>query len=125
MDSIGKEVGGVCNQNDEAALNLGISPDVRELQKKTCAQADQEPNEQTAKEDEQKHPDTLKQAQNGELAGRGALPILLCGLEQHDRDRIIEDTLAEDDGVKLWVDFVGVEDCQDGDRIRGRQRGSN
>lgn len=125
MDSVGKEVGGVCNQDDEAALDLGVSPDMRELQEQTCAQADQETNEQTAKEDEQKHPDTLKQAQNGELAGGGALPVLLRGLEQHDGDRIVQDTLAEDDGVQLWVDFVGIEDCQDGDRIRGRQRGSN
>ena len=43
-------------------------------------------------------------------------------LIHHDTDGVIKKTLAEDDRIEFWVDFVLLENGKDGDRIRGGQR---
>ena len=40
-------------------------------------------------------------------------------LVHNDTNGIIEQALSKDNGVKLWVDFVLVEDGEDRDRVRG------
>jgi hypothetical protein len=45
-------------------------------------------------------------------------------LVHDDGDRIVQDTLAEDDGVQLGIDFIRVEDGENRDGIRGRERRS-
>lgn len=40
-------------------------------------------------------------------------------LVHDDRHGVVEDRLAKDDRVQLWVDLVRVEDGENGHRIRG------
>jgi hypothetical protein len=119
MDSVRKEVARIGDQNDEAALDLGETPDQGILEQKTRADANNQANHQTAKEDEQENTNTLKQTQDSEMTLGGALPVLLSSLEQDNGNGVVEDRLSEDDGIELWVDFVGVEDGKDGDGIGG------
>lgn len=48
--------------------------------------------------------------------------VPLRSLEQHNGNRIVQDALTKDDGVELWVDLVGIENGQNGDRVCGRER---
>jgi hypothetical protein len=47
--------------------------------------------------------------------------ISIYSLVHDDRDGIVEDTFAEDDAVQLRIDFVCVEDGQNGYRIGSGQ----
>ena len=42
-------------------------------------------------------------------------------LIHNDTHSIVKQTLAKYDGIKLGINFILVENCQNGDRIRGRQ----
>lgn len=117
---MGEKVGGVGNEDNQTALNLGEPAEVSELQQQRSSHAHQETNEHTAEEDEQKDAGTLEEADKAEIAGF-ALVILLRRLEDDDGNGIVQDRLSKDDGIQLGVDLVGVEDGQDGDGIGGGQ----
>ena len=119
MDGICKKVAGVSDEQDKTALNLRKPSDHGILEEQTGTNADDETNDQTTKEYEQEDPDRLEQADDGQVAFRCAFPILLSGLKQHNGNSIVKYGLAEDDCVELGVHFVGVEDCQNCDRICG------
>jgi hypothetical protein len=81
MDSVRKEVARIGDQNDEAALDLGETPDQGILEQKTRADANNQANHQTAKEDQQENADTLEQTQDGQMTLSGTLSVLLSSLE--------------------------------------------
>lgn len=87
------------------------------LQDETGGKADCEPNDQAAEEDHQEDADAFEEAEWCQLADT-AVFVLLCSLKQDDGDSIIQNALSEDDGVQFRVDLVGVEDCEDRDRVR-------
>lgn len=45
-------------------------------------------------------------------------------LVHDDGDRIIEQTLTENDAVEFWVDLILLEDRKDRNRIRRRECGT-
>lgn len=65
VDRISKEVRCVGNKNDDTALNLRLSSDVRELQQQAGKQANDNTDHDRASEYQQEDADTLKQAQHG------------------------------------------------------------
>jgi hypothetical protein len=117
VNGIGEKVRCVCDQNDQATLNLGISSDVCKLQQQARSQTEDDTNHQAAKENQQEDADRFKQAQDCQFSCRLSCFVFLCRLEENDRNCVVQDTLAEDDGVELRVDFVGVENGEDGDRV--------
>ena len=48
----------------------------------------------------------------------------LHSLIHNDTHSIVKQTLAKYDGIKLGIDFILVENRQNGDRIGGRQSGA-
>lgn len=120
VDSIGKKVRCIGNEDDETALNLGHTAYVGEFEQQTRRHPDDNPNDQAAKEHKQENANTFEKTQHGQLAGDGTLAVFLCGLKKNDGDGVIEDGLAEDDGVELRVDLVGGEDGENGDGVGGR-----
>lgn len=125
MDSVGQEVAGISDQEDQTALDLRIPAHMRELEHQTRRNANNQPHRQAAKEDKQEHPNTLKKTQDTKRALIRAGLVLLRRLKQHDGDGVVQDRFAEDDGVEFGVDFVGVEDCEDGDGVCGREGGAH
>lgn len=61
VNGIGEKVTRVCNENDEATLNLGESAHVGKLEKQRGHDAYDDANDQAAKEDEQEYANRLKQ----------------------------------------------------------------
>lgn len=45
-------------------------------------------------------------------------------LIHNDTHSIVKQTLAKYDSIKLGINFILVENCQNCDRIRGRQSGT-
>jgi hypothetical protein len=45
-------------------------------------------------------------------------------LVHDDGDRIVQDTFPENDGVQLGINFIRIEDGENRDGIRGRERWS-
>lgn len=45
-------------------------------------------------------------------------------LIHNDTHSIVKQTLAKYDSIKFGINFILVENCQNGDRIRGRQSGT-
>jgi hypothetical protein len=123
VGAVGEEVGRVRDQDDEAALRLGIAADVRELEEQGGCHAHKHADELTSEEDDQEDTETFKEAEEAELSGVDL--VSLCGLEDNDSDGVIEDRFAKDDGVQLGIDLVGVEDGQDGHRVGGGQGGAD
>ena len=122
VDSVREEVARICNKYNETALDLGETSDKGILEQQTRANADDQANHQTAKEDKQEDTDTLKETQDGQMTLGSTLPVLLSSLEENNGNSVIEDRLSEDDGVELWVNFVGVEDGKDCDGIGSGER---
>lgn len=91
VDSVRKEVARICDENNETALNLGEAPDKSVLEQQTRADADDQPNHQTAKEDKQEDTDTLKETQDGQMTFGSTLPVLLSSLEENNSDSVVED----------------------------------
>jgi len=125
MDSISKEVGSISDQDDQAALNLWLPSDVGELEQQARRQSDQKPDDERTEENEQEDSDRLEQTQNRQLAGRCTLAVFLRRLKQNDRNSVVQDGFAEDDGVQFGVDLVSVEDGQNCHRIRRREGRTN
>ena len=119
MDCVREEVRSVRNQDDETTLNLRLPSHMRQFQQETRRQSNQKPKCQRAKEDPQKDTDTLEETQDGQLFLRHTRFVFLRRLEKYDGDGVVEDGFAEDDGVEFGVDFVGVEDGEDGDGVGG------
>lgn len=124
MNRIGKEVGSISDQEDQAAFRLGISSNMREFQQQTRRNPKDDSNEQTSEEVEQEDANTLKQTQQCQTSSFFSRFVFLRRLKQDNGDGVVEDTLAEDDGVEFGIDLVRVEDGEDRDGIRGRQCGS-
>ena len=121
VNCIRKEVRSVCDQDDQAALNPRIPPDMRELEQQTRGQSNNKTNRQTAKEDQQEESNTFKQAEYSQLASLICALVVLRCVEQHNGDGIVQDTLAKDDRIELRVDLICVEDRENRDGIRGRE----
>ena len=117
MDGVGEEVCSVRDEEDETALDFRIPPNMCEFQKQTRRKPDQQSDDKRAKEDQQENANRLEQTQHRQLPRRRARSVLLRRFEQYDSDGVVQDRLAEDDGVQLGVDFIGVEDGEDGDGI--------
>ena len=119
-----EKVGGVGNQEDEAALDLGEASDVGKLEQQGRPNANNDANEQTAKEDEQEDAAPLEEAEEP-VAAALPLVVLLRRLKDDDGNGVVENGLAKDDGVQLRVDLVCVEDGEDSDGIRSRKSGAD
>jgi hypothetical protein len=117
VDSIGKEIRQVGNENDKTTLRLGKASDICELESQGSGDADHDSDEQASKEDAEEDTNSFEQAEYTERLG--AILVLLCGLEQDNGNGIVQDGLAKDDGVEFRLDFVGVEDGKDGDGVCG------
>ena len=125
VDGIGEKISGICDQDDETALNLWEPPDKGILEQQAGSYTNDQTNDQTAKEDEQEDTDTLKQTQDGQMACGSAGFVFLGRLEEDNGNGIVQDGLSKDDGVKLGVYFVRVEYGEDGDGVRGGQSGAD
>jgi hypothetical protein len=117
MNSIGKEVAGISNQNNQTAFNFGKASDQGILEQEGSANTDYQSDNQTTKEDQQKNADAFEQAEEGQWPGMCGLFVFLCSLEKNNGNSIIQDGFSEDDCVQLWVDFVGIENGKNGDGI--------
>lgn len=115
-----KEVRGVCNQHDQAALNLGEPPDVCELQQQRSSHTHDDTNHQATEKDEQEDTRGLDEADETVASGIGLL-VLLGSLEDDNGDGIIENGFAEDDGIQFGINLVSVENGNDSDRIGRRE----
>ena len=49
---------------------------------------------------------------------------MVHSLIHNDTHSIVKQALAENDGIKLWINLILVENRQNGDRICGRQSGT-
>lgn len=116
-NSVRKEIRQIRNKNNQTTLNLREPSHIRKLQHQTRPNPHQNPNQQTPKEHTKEDADSLKQTQYTQTHSR--ILVFLSRLEQDDGDGVVEDGLAEDDGVKLGLDLVGVEDGEDGDGVGG------
>ena len=121
MDAVCEKVSGVRNEHHQTALNLGVLANVRILEQQRSARPDKNANQQTPKEHEAEDAYALQEAEESHVRLL-ALLVPLRRLKDDNRDGIVEDRLAKDDGVQLRVDLVRVEDGEDGDGIRGRER---
>ena len=121
LQTVGKEVGCVGDEDDEAALDLREPPHVRKLQQQGRSHTDDNANHQAAEENDQEDADTLEEAKDA-VGTRVTLVVLLRRLEDDNGDGVVEDGLAKDDGVELGVDLVRVEDGQNRDGVGGRER---
>lgn len=82
----------------------------------------QHTHHQADRKHNQKYSNTLEQAAHGRLL----VVLELVGSFKHDnRHCIVEDTLAKDYSVELWVYSIGLEDGENSDRVGGRERGTN
>lgn len=61
MQGVGEEVARVCYQEDETALDLWVSSNMRQLEQQTCCNADYNANEKTDTEDDQEDSNRLEQ----------------------------------------------------------------
>ena len=124
MDAMGEEVGGVGDENNKTAFDLGEPPDVSKLEKQRSSHAHDHSDEQTPEEDDQKDAHTLEETKQAVAAGFATL-ILLRRLKDNNGNGVVQDGLAEDDGVELGVDLVGIKDGEDGYGIGGRKCGTD
>ena len=61
MQAVGKEIAGICNQHNQATLNLREPSDVCILQSQSRPYTHGNSNEQTPEEDRQEDADTFQQ----------------------------------------------------------------
>lgn len=94
---------------------------MRELEQQTRRNPNHESKNQTTKEHKQEDPNTFKEAEGGQLARILAILVFLRRLKQHDGDCIVQDGFSEDDSIQFRIDFVGIEDGEDGDRVGGAE----
>jgi len=125
VDGIGEEISGICDQDDEATLNLWEPPDKSVLEQQAGSYTNDQTNDQTAKEDEQEDTDTLEQTQYGQMTSGSAGFVFLGRLEEDNGNGVVQDGFAKDDGVKLGVYSVRVEYSEDGDGVGGGQSGAD
>jgi hypothetical protein len=125
VNRVGKEVASVSDQEDQATLNLWISPYVSEFEQQTGCNSNHDSDRQAAKEDQHEDANGLEQTQNGQFASIRAGLVLLRRLEQYNRNSIVQNRFSKDDGVKLRVNFVRIEDGQDCYRIGSAQGCAN
>ncbi len=120
MNAVGEKVCSIGNQNNDTALRLGEAADIGKLEEQGGADTSNDTNQQGTKKDQQEDASTFKEAEYS-VAGSLALFVSLRRLENDNGDGVVEDRLAKDDGVKLGVDLVRVENGENGDGIGGRQ----
>lgn len=115
VSAIGEEVGGIGNENNEAALNLRVSSEVGHLEEEGRHNTDEDTDDQAAEEDDEEDAETLEETDEAHPGGVGL--VLLSSFEYDNGDGVIQNRLAKDDGVQLRIDLVGVENGQDGDGV--------
>lgn len=116
MKAVREEVSGVGDQDNQTTLNLGNTAKVGKLKQQSSAHANNEADEHAAEEDEQKDSCTFEEADDAKISSL-ALLVLLRSFENDNGNSIIENRLSKDDGIQLGVNLVGVEDCENSDRV--------
>jgi hypothetical protein len=99
VNCIGEEVARVSDQENQTALDLGISPHVCEFQQQTGADSYHDTDQETAEEHQHKHADGLEETQDCQLSSLRTRLVFLRRLEKHDGDGVVQNRFAEDDGV--------------------------
>ncbi len=118
MQAIREEITSICDQHNQATLDLGESSDEGILQCQGRSNTNDKSNDQASKKDSQEDADTLKQANDAKCSSGTTFLVSLGCLEQHNSDSIVENGFSKDDSVQLRVDLIGIEDCQNSDRVR-------
>lgn len=125
-------------QRDDATLNMRIQREIRMFQTQRAHKTECYTQSHGDGEREQEDPDSMEERGNVyvlavELGEGSESKVIISGycpifeaisiysLIHDDRDGIVEDTFAEDDAVQLRIDFVCVEDGQNGYRIGSGQ----
>jgi hypothetical protein len=121
VNRVSEEVASVSDQENQATFNFWVSPYVRELQQKTGSNPNHKSDRQTAKEDQHEDANGLEETQDRQFTSVRARLVLLRRLEQYNGDSIVQDRFSKDNGVKLRVNFVRVEDRQNSYRVRSTQ----
>ncbi len=120
MNTVREEVCSIGDQNNDTALCLGEAADVGKLEEQGGADASNDTNQQGTKENQQEDASTFEEADYS-MADSLSLFVSLRRLENDNSDGVVEDRLAENDGVKLGIDFVRIENGENGDGIGSRQ----
>lgn len=60
MNCIGEEVACICDQENQTALDLRISPHVCKFQQQTCPDSHHDTNQETTEEHQHEHADGLE-----------------------------------------------------------------
>lgn len=131
MHGIGEEVACIGDEEDDAALDLWLTANMREFEQERCPNADCQSDDETAGEDQQEDAKALEELDRGQGSGHDCAAIFLIHrhgrlvalrrLEEDNGDCVVEDRFTKNDRVEVRIDLVGVEDGQDGDGIGGRQ----
>lgn len=90
MDTMREEIGRICDQDNQATLDLGEPPDICEFEKQRSSHANNNTDKHTAKEDEQEDTGTLQEAEETIVCCL-ALVIPLRGFENDNSDGIVKD----------------------------------
>jgi CRISPR/Cas system-associated protein Cas10 (large subunit of type III CRISPR-Cas system) len=123
VDGVGKEVCEVCDQHDKTCLCFRITSHICKLERQRSHDAYHDTNKETPEEDAKENAKRLKQAHDAKVLS--TIFVFLRRLEENNGDCIVEDGLAKDERVELWLDFVGIEDGENSDRVGGRERCAN
>lgn len=125
-DAIGKVVARVGDQNNQTTLDLGHLTYECVLQQESRGYPNRDPDQKTTDKDQEEEADSFKETHDGEGTSlRSVWPILLGCVVYHDSDCIVKDRFPEDDGIQFRVHFVGIEDCEDRNRVGGGECCSN
>lgn len=97
MDSVREEVSGIRNENHKTALDLREPTNVGELEQKCGRNTYHDADQQAAEEDEEENSRGLDEAD--EAVAHVGLLVFLRRLENDNGNGIVQDRLAENDGV--------------------------
>lgn len=116
MHAIREEIAGIRNKNDETTLDLRHSSHKRILKTQSSSDTNNDADQHTTKENEEEETHSLEDIQETQRACL-TFRVLLRRLEQNDSNSIVKDRLAENNGIKLRLNLVQVENRQDSDRV--------
>lgn len=129
-EAVAEEVARVSDKNDETRLDFGVFIETRVLQHERARQSKDDSERHRSEEDEQEDPDTVEEGEDVDLlamelrqgpdvrkhrrtsarvAVTGNAGVVQHSLKHYDGHCVIEDALAKDDAVQLWVDFKSVK----------------
>jgi hypothetical protein len=115
VDGIGEEIACVCNQNYEATFRFWEPSKVGELEHERGDNSNDEANHQAPEEHNKESSNTFEQAKHFDTIA--CLLVSLSRFEEYDRNGVVQDSLSENNGIKLRIDFVGVENGQNRDWV--------